>query len=341
MRKALAVILMVVLTAGCSEIKRPSHGEFNQLTVFSSDEVWAEVAEQFKATYEKPIITPQAETMYKVYRVPDESFGSFQYRRFIFFVDVLENMTNTESLFGQFITPDIEASVRAGNYLYVRENEWANRQVVVFLLAPTVEELESALSEKEEMLYRIINDSRNRYREFLMFEKKEQREISEQLFAEHNFTLRVQHDYHLVKNDPEQKYVWLRRFDPDRMLLIHWVDTTGVESISEDWAIAKREHIGLNFEDNALVHEDYTTIAQEPFQEYLATVMRGLWIKRDDGLGGPFVNFTFFDDKTERIYMIDLMVFAPEFPKEKEPFIRALEIMASTFTTVRPTYLQE
>ena len=50
------------------------------------------------------------------------------------------------------------------------------------------------------------------------------------------------------------------------------------------------------------------------------------------------INYVFFDEYTNRIYMIDLAVFAPEFVSKKEPFIRQLEVIASTFTTQQRKY---
>ena len=47
------------------------------------------------------------------------------------------------------------------------------------------------------------------------------------------------------------------------------------------------------------------------------------------GAGGPFVNYSFYDETTRRIYMIDGMVFAPGF--EKREFLRHVEIIARTF----------
>jgi hypothetical protein len=51
------------------------------------------------------------------------------------------------------------------------------------------------------------------------------------------------------------------------------------------------------------------------------------------GMGGPFVMYTFYDQATGRIYMIDGMVFAPGF--DKREFLRQLEVIAHTFRTRR------
>jgi len=50
------------------------------------------------------------------------------------------------------------------------------------------------------------------------------------------------------------------------------------------------------------------------------------------GMGGPFVNYTFYDETSGRLYMIDGMIFAPGY--DKREFLRQMEAIAHTFRTV-------
>ncbi|NBC17960.1 MAG: DUF4837 family protein, partial [Bacteroidetes bacterium] len=47
--------------------------------------------------------------------------------------------------------------------------------------------------------------------------------------------------------------------------------------------------------------------------------------------GGPFLTYSFYDQSTGRLYMIDGMVFAPG--HEKREFLRQMEVIAHTFRT--------
>jgi hypothetical protein len=49
------------------------------------------------------------------------------------------------------------------------------------------------------------------------------------------------------------------------------------------------------------------------------------------GGGGPFVTYSFYDQDSGRIYIIDGMVFAPGF--DKREFLRHMEAIAYTFRT--------
>ena len=52
-------------------------------------------------------------------------------------------------------------------------------------------------------------------------------------------------------------------------------------------------------------------------------------VKRQSGMGGPFLTYTFYDQESGRVYMIDGMVFAPGY--EKREFLRQVEVIAHTF----------
>ena len=56
----------------------------------------------------------------------------------------------------------------------------------------------------------------------------------------------------------------------------------------------------------------------------------GLWKLEKDFMGGPFVNYSWFDEKTMTFYMVDGFAHAPGETKKK--FMRHLEMI---FTTIR------
>ncbi|MXX58593.1 MAG: DUF4837 family protein [Rhodothermaceae bacterium] len=48
--------------------------------------------------------------------------------------------------------------------------------------------------------------------------------------------------------------------------------------------------------------------------------------------GGTFVSYAFYDEPTRRLYLIDGMVFAPNYSKRE--FVRQMEVIAYTFRTL-------
>jgi hypothetical protein len=75
------------------------------------------------------------------------------------------------------------------------------------------------------------------------------------------------------------------------------------------------------------------------FKDRYAYEVRGLWHmvgeengeKFPFGAGGPFLTYAFYDEPSGRLYLLDGMVFAPNYPKRE--FLRQLEVIAYTFRT--------
>ncbi|MCH7827310.1 MAG: DUF4837 family protein, partial [Bacteroidetes bacterium] len=58
---------------------------------------------------------------------------------------------------------------------------------------------------------------------------------------------------------------------------------------------------------------------------------QGLWELNIKGMGGPFINYTFYDEKSKRIYMIDGSVFAPKYFKRN--LIQQMDVTVQSFLT--------
>ena len=58
---------------------------------------------------------------------------------------------------------------------------------------------------------------------------------------------------------------------------------------------------------------------------------QGLWELNIKGMGGPFVNYFFYDEKTQRIYMIDGSVYAPKYYKRN--LIQQMDVTLQSFRT--------
>jgi len=65
---------------------------------------------------------------------------------------------------------------------------------------------------------------------------------------------------------------------------------------------------------------DYREVS---FNDKYAIEARSLWRVQGDFMGGPFVTYTFVDEKTNRLFMIDGWVFAPKY--DKRDYMRQVE----------------
>ncbi|MCG8606832.1 DUF4837 family protein, partial [bacterium] len=121
-----------------------------------------------------------------------------------------------------------------------------------------------------------------------------------------------------------------------RWLFVHWVEGMDPGTIEPDWIVKTRNRMTRKFYEGDSINEDYTNSREVEFLGRRALMLEGLWENVPKVVGGPFRNYTFYDEKSDRVYMIDVAVFNPG--GKKEPFLRQLDIMARTFRTADETH---
>ena len=56
-----------------------------------------------------------------------------------------------------------------------------------------------------------------------------------------------------------------------------------------------------------------------------------MWELNIKGMGGPFINYTFYDEKSKRLYMLDGSVYAPKYYKRN--LIQQMDVTLQSFMT--------
>jgi hypothetical protein len=175
-----------------------------------------------------------------------------------------------------------------------------------------------------------------------MYSIYEQKDLEKKLLEKYGWTVRVQHDYSIYKEFPQENFVMLRRAWPERWLFVCWQRLDDPSRITLDWAVAWRNSIGARFYENDRVVKPETaargfktppdlSAREVEFTGRRALEVQGLWENEVKVAGGPFKAWAFYDEYTQQAFLIDIAVFAPG--REKVPLMRQLEIMARTFRT--------
>ena len=78
-----------------------------------------------------------------------------------------------------------------------------------------------------------------------------------------------------------------------------------------------------------VVYEEYTPGRKEiNLNGLYAVEYRGLWNMKNDFMGGPFLHYSFIDEKNNRVINLDGFVYAPKFNKRE--YLRELEAIMKT-----------
>jgi len=327
------VLLGFFLMVSCS-LKPRGWWREGVVAVMADSTDWEAVQGVLRSVFERVVRTPQLEKTFSLRYVKEEDFARYTEFRYLVLAATLESRGEIGKIVGGVISdPEIRKGVEEGKYyVWVQRNQWAKDQIMVILVAKDVPTLREKIGSNSDFLYAIFDTDFNQRLKKEMFERGEQKEIEKKLMALYGWTLRVQHDYFLVQEFPEEGFVWFRRMYPERWIFVRWVDGGDTALLNAQWVAGERNRIGAVYYGGDRVVNQYFFSHRSSFLGRTAQITSGLWENDYKVAGGPFKNYTFYDPLSRRVYMIDLAVFAPG--RDKVFFLRRLEVIARTFRTV-------
>lgn len=228
-----------------------------------------------------------------------------------------------------------------------RPNLWRRNQQVMYVLGADASRLINQLEQRGDDIRYAFNDITRRRVEEDMFEKGRQTAMEDSLLVGHGFAVNVQHDYFTAIDTTN--FAWLRRVvssDSWRSLFVFYTEDFDPTNLNPELIYQIRDRLTHSYVQGT--SGDWVEIDRRrelnseniDFKGRFAYETRGLWHlvgeneeigRYQAGMGGPFVNYTFYDEPSGRLYMIDGMVFAPG--HDKREFLRHLEVIAHTFRT--------
>mgnify|MGYP005835792963 CR=1 FL=1 len=311
------------------DIKVSAFGYPRHILVVADSSLWQEFKGQFLEVFEAPVYMPVTETEFEVEWIPLKKLNEFKNRMNLFFLGVVEEENNVSDYLKQVLPAAFIQGVKDNQYFYLfKDDLFARDQISAFILARDRSSLQNNFEILKDEIYQSFSGRYFARLKREMFDRDEQKNIEKIIYKNFGWSVRVQHDYFIAMQDALERYVWLRRIEPDRWLSM-W-ELEGNESmLQRDSLIAIRNKVlGRNYEGDQVVEED-TYITMTKLSDYPAHKLVGVW--RNDSLyvGGPFRMYAIHDPEKSRLYFVDIAVLAPD--KAKKPFIDQLEVIANTF----------
>ena len=270
-------------------------------------------------------------------------------RKNVLFIGLItnQNTPETEYLSTIFSNDSLRQIILAGSpALVARPNRWRRNQLVYYLAAASSDDLIRSIEQHSDQLRYHFNEVSRARLHRDMFDIGRQRDIEQRLMDRHEFAVHGQHDF-FVAIDTTQ-FVWLRRSLTDtwRSVFVYYEEDGDPSKLNTEWIVRARDaltqrYIGGTSGGWIEIDRRRPMTAEEiNFKDRYAIEFRGLWhmvgeengSKFPFGMGGPFVTYAFYDESSRRLYLIDGMVFAPNFSKRE--FMRQMEVIAYTFRTI-------
>ena len=338
----ISLIILSIISVSCDSSNKPAKGFEDEIFVVADSLEYEELLESLQSVFQKEIFTPQPEKLFTLKRINMSQVESKKRTKNIIIAAPLNSGSRTSEFIKAVVDSSIQAKLNTDpGFIVYKYDLWAKNQIVAVLSAPTIYELKSKIVQNSDnLLYAFQKKSDERLFNNLYNPTYEQKDIEGKFLKDYGWVIYVQADFKVAFNKPEEKFVWLRRSpgsDMERWIFVHWIDNATPDYLTPDSIKVIRDRLTKNFyrtvDDSSfvVVAEDYFVVNEVNFNGKYALFTQGLWELNVKGMGGPFVNYFFYDEKSQRVYMIDGSIYAPKYYKRN--LIQQIDVTLQSFRT--------
>lgn len=291
-----------------------SNGGPLDIVVVAKVGVWqSEAGDAFRKYFTAPQDgLPQAEAVFNVVHIEPSKFNS-----------VLKRSRNVVIL---------EKDTSDSAYLLYK-NSWSKPQLVATFTAKSYKALRSLIYKNHEKLFKSIKDQ-----EVIVRQKLSKRIgllTNHKVLETHNISMDIPISFEVDQENENLLVLWNKTVKTDQAIIIHFQPMDPNEyslgrniiplrdSITKLYIHGQKE--GSYMKTERLLDPVITsTLLSDQF----ALETRGLWKTVGEFKGGPFINYTIYDEKNQQVIFLDAFIYSPE--TKKRNFLLELESILKT-----------
>jgi len=319
LKKLLLLSFVFLFLTSCSKNEKitlvSSTGRINHLLIVMNNSDWqGEIGDTLREIIAKPVVgLPQEEAQFSINQVGPETFNNlFKRTRNILFVGI-----DDERKF------------------YTNNNVYSDPQTTLTILGNNKEDLiENINSHKKEIISTFKNNDLKVYQKNLLKDVWNTKNI--ETFNKLGFSLEIPTQY--IKAEDDGKLVWYRHhFSKGQLNILAYEIPNSTKKDLNIHNITKikdsigKTHMPGQFENTYMISEpQFEPITKNlKFKGLPALESRGLWIVKNDFMGGPYLSYALFDASKNRIIIIEGFSYSPA--TKKRDFVFELEAILKTF----------
>lgn len=315
---------LILLTSliSCNEItevsKRASTGGLNEILVVTNNvSQWdGEIGDSIRSNFKREMkLLPVPEQEFKLANINEASISKkiFKKHHNIFIVN---------------IDPSIKEA-----FVESKQDLWAEPQIVVKINAPNIHEWLVSFEEVKENSFdlfvaserlRIMNSYATKFKNL---------KISKELKRYFHIDMNIPKGYSVTKVDSNKMWVRKETAANSMNIIVYTQAYQSTADFDHRNILLRRNNLtrtyipGPTVGSYQIISDEYIEpISKElSYNGMFAVEMRGLWRVENDFMGGPFISYTFVDEKRARLITIDGFAYAPK--QKKAPLMRELESM--------------
>ncbi len=331
-RALLGVILVGLTFAGCN-YRAPVIGREDVLVILVSDEDRPLLEPLLTDVFGRELATPAPEPFFKILWASPAEFETYQRYKSLIIASLAHPADSTGDVLVRKILgrERVADAMAGGNPIFVATDFLADGQMFMGLIALDAIHAQRELFTRKSWIFEQFDHQMGVRQSKVVYRHGEKKSLIREMEGKYGWGLRIQNDYIVVKEKPEENFVWLGRGYPYRWLSVHWVERGDTARISPEWGWRHMEYIADElFAD---IYVDSLFRSSEAGQEngHNILILRGVWGHKQQVSGGPFFTYVFRDVQQNRIYFITGLVFNPG--GLKSLLIRRQEVIARTFHT--------
>ncbi len=330
MKKYIIILFLMGLVISCST-KRETIGAADEIMIVVSEEHSESINNALAEIFTDTIYTPQPEPLYKFINADPAGFNDLK-RQSNLVVGSIGNDRNisgtslVQSLLGE---ENFEETINGKDQVIFSEDQFGRGQLFMVISGPDINSIERELDDKADFIRAYFDEMFVKKQSKFLLGSDRLKKLTERLKQEYGWELQIPWGWEVIKELPDSNFVWLGRELPYQWFSVHWEDGFLFEKKEEAAIYAKQ--FPLNYY-KSIQYNDYKFETELVWlNEWSAWRTKGIWESLDEAAGGPFLNYTWYDEKTNRTYNLNMLVFIPG--KDKATFIRQLDVIAHTFST--------
>ena len=290
-----------------------SNGGRLDLIVVATEGIWQSGAgDAFRKVFtEAQYGLPQPESVFTVRQVTPSQFNSLLQR----------------SRAIVFISKDEDEGFK------MKANQWAKPQLVASFAAKDEASLRALIVKNRDAAFERFKDLEVRVLRDRMTKAGIQK--NPEILKNHNISMQIPESFTLEQSDDNLMVFWNKTRKTDQGILIHFQPLTDEMNSIGTNVIPLRDSITKLYihgqrEGSYMATEMYIPplISTTEVDGQFAVETRGLWRTEGDFMGGPFINYTVYDEKHKQIIFLDAFIYSPE--TKKRNFVLELEAILKT-----------
>lgn len=275
---------------------------------------------------------PQPEPYFDLRYIRPQNFNSIlKFVKNIIIVFSLEGNSSSSKLLRKEFNKEALDRIKNDTSLFMikKKNQYSKGQEILYLFGSNDAVLLSHIKKNNELLRNFFEKKVIEKTSKKIFSKK-QKNISKELLNRFGYNLNVPEGFNVSKIG--NQFTWLREIDVEfeKNIFIYFEDYTSEKIFTNKNIEDFRNKIARKYLKDSEDPSIYMTYQKElPFQKKeinfknnFAIETRGLWKLSDISGGGPFISYTFVDEKLNRLYYIEGYVYAPG--KKKRDLMREI-----------------